>query len=53
MNMDNNTPTREELLFRIEASKERKRKRLKEIEARARELFKERTGEYPQYVYSL
>ena len=51
--MTNNKPTREELLLRLEASKERKRKRLAEMEIRARELFKERTGEEPKYVYSL
>ena len=51
--MTNNKPTREELLLRVEASKERKRKRLAEMEIRARELFKERTGEEPKYVYSL
>ena len=51
--MTNNKPTREELLLRVEASKERKRKRLAEMEGRARELFKERTGEEPKCVYSL
>ena len=51
--MTNNKTTREELLLRVEASKERKRKRLAEMEIRARELFKERTGEEPKYVYSL
>lgn len=39
-------PTREELLLRFEKSKERLHKRLAEIEIRARELFKERPGEF-------
>ena len=51
--MNNRIPTREELLLRVEASKERKRKRLAEMEVRARELFKERTGDEPKFVYSL
>ena len=51
--MTNKMPSREELLLRVEASKERKRKRLAEMEVRSRELFKERTGEEPKYVYSL
>jgi len=46
-------PTREELLLRVEASKERKRKRLAEMEIYARELFKERTGEEPKCIFSL
>ena len=52
-NMNKEIPSREELLLRVEASKERKRKRLAEMEVRARELFKERTGNEPKYVYSL
>ena len=52
-NMSKEIPSREELLLRVEASKERKRKRLAEMEVRARELFKERTGNEPKYVYSL
>ena len=51
--MSKEIPSREELLHRVEASKERKRKRLAEMEVRARELFKERTGNEPKYVYSL
>ena len=51
--MSKEIPSREELLLRVEASKERKRKRLAEMEVRARELFKERTGNEPKYVYSL
>ena len=51
--MSKEIPSREELLVRVEASKERKRKRLAEMEVRARELFKERTGNEPKYVYSL
>lgn len=51
--MSNRIPSREELLLRVEASKERKRKRLEEMEVRARELFKERTGDEPKFVYSL
>lgn len=51
--MNNKIPSREELLLRVEASKERKRKRLEEMEVRARELFKERTGDEPKFVYSL
>ena len=51
--MNNRIPSREELLLRVEASKERKRKRLAEMEVRARELFKERTGDEPKFVYSL
>ena len=53
INMSKEIPSREELLLRVEASKERKRKRLAEMEVRARELFKERTGNEPKYVYSL
>lgn len=53
MDMSSNIPSREELLQRVEASKERKRRRLADMEIRARELFKERTGEEPKYVYSL
>ena len=52
-NMNKEIPSREELLLRVKASKERKRKRLAEMEVRARELFKERTGNEPKYVYSL
>ena len=52
-NMSKEIPSREELLLRVKASKERKRKRLAEMEVRARELFKERTGNEPKYVYSL
>lgn len=52
-NMSKEIPSREELLLRVEASKERKRKCLAEMEVRARELFKERTGNEPKYVYSL
>ena len=48
-----NKLTREELLLKVEASKARKRQRIAELEVRARELFKERTGEDPKYVYSL
>lgn len=48
-----NQLTREELLLKVEASKARKRQRIAELEVRARELFKERTGEDPKYVYSL
>ena len=51
--MNKEIPSREELLLRGKASKERKRKRLAEMEVRARELFKERTGNEPKYVYSL
>ena len=51
--MSKEIPSREELLLRVESSKERKRKRLAEMEVRARELFKERTGNEPKYVYSL
>lgn len=46
-------PTREELLLRVEASKGKKRKRLAEMEIFARELFIERTGEEPKYIFSL
>ena len=45
--------TREAILAKVEASKERKRKRLEEMEIRAHELFKERTGTDPKFVYSL
>ena len=48
-----NQLTREELLLKVEASKARKRQRIAELEVRGRELFKERTGEDPKYVYSL
>lgn len=51
--MNHPVPTREELLRRVEASKDRKRRRLAELEVRAREIFKERTGEEPKYVYSI
>ena len=51
--MSKEIPSREELLLRVKASKERKRKCLAEMEVRARELFKERTGNEPKYVYSL
>ena len=52
--MNNTTSqTREDILAKVEASKERKRKRLAEMEIRARELFKEHTGTDPNYVYSL
>ena len=51
--MNNRIPSREERRRRVEASKERKRKRLAEMEVRARELFKERTGDEPKFVYSL
>lgn len=51
--MNDTLASKEELLQRVEASKERKRKRLAELEVRARELFKERTGKEPKYVYSL
>ena len=51
--MNKEIPSREELLLRVKASQERKRKRLAEMEVRARELFKERTGNEPKYVYSL
>ena len=51
--MNNRIPSREELLLRVDASKERKRKRPAEMEVRARELFKERTGDEPKFVYSL
>ena len=52
--MNNTTSqTREDILAKVEASKERKRKRLAEMEIRARELFKEHTGTDPKYVYAL
>ena len=52
--MNNTTSqTREDILAKVEASKERKRKRLAEMEIRAQELFKEHTGTDPKYVYSL
>lgn len=51
--MNHSVPTKKELLLRLEASKEKKRRRLAELEVRARELFKERTGEEPKYIYSI
>ena len=48
-----NTMTKDEAMQRFMAAKRKKQERVAELEARLRERYKERTGEYPKYVFSL
>ena len=48
-----NVMTKEDAMRRFMAAKRKKQGRIAELEARLREKYKERTGEYPKYVFSL
>lgn len=45
--------TREEVLKRLQASREKKRKRIEEVEQILRSRYRNRTGEEPKYFFSL
>ena len=45
--------TKDDAMKRFMAAKKKKQERVAELEARLREKYKERTGEYPKYVFSL
>lgn len=47
------TITREDAMKRFMEAKRKKQQRVAELEERLREKYKERTGEDPQYIFSL
>lgn len=51
--MEQQKMTKEEVLKRLQASREKKRKRIEEVEEILRARYRDRTGEEPKYFFSL
>lgn len=51
--MEQQNITREEVLKRLQASREKKRKRIEEVEQILRSRYHNRTSEEPKYFFSL